>query len=579
MQAEESMTGFMVMTATLLAGESEILCSCIISPLQTLTSNFYFFRVPNSGSFIRPSGKLSFGSSFLQAIKAKYVADDDPTFSTTNRVKGYGRKNLADIEIEVPNMESVIRRFSQLHKLREVGLGGWKREATDFEDMTSKVKSYAEVAFAFDYQSGEQEGDIEKCCPSIRGLDLSRSLLPTWLELSRITIELPYLESLLLHFNRFSDLSTSTMPLPGAFSLLCDLRVDGTLITWNDVLLLSESFPNLESLQMGSNKIKQLSRNHNLSTFHLKKLKILNLEENLLSDWSNIWTSLEACPNLNRLILSSNCLTQLSKCSRKKQENTLHHISLWDNAISAWLDLDALDASIGGLQSLVMGGSRCVFLKDIPMQDVRLIAIARLATLTSFNNAPIQPIERREAELFYVSLVAKEGLSEEEKRVLHPRHAHLIQLHDVSPKDTIKEATTENETLKSKLLTLKVHLSCQSPFSNPPHVVPAPASFSTQYMELSVLTTMPLRLLKNKLARCFSLKKGGRSIKSIWALLSPTMDHTQTTAELLRKEMRPEEEVPPSNERITFEMDNYEKDLREYNFFPGDEIVLVINED
>lgn len=519
---------------------------------------------------------MSFGSSFLQALRVKYTTDAT-ALDLKAEAKQYGRRNLADIQVEAPNMEGVIRRSAQLHKLREVGLGGWRREASS-ESMLGEMESHTDVARAFDLNAGEETGDIEKTCPNIRGLDLSRSLLPSWLEISKITVELPLLESLLLHFNRFVDLSPASMPLTNAFSRLRDLRVDGTLLGWQDVLQLASLFPALESLQLGSNSIDRLHGSGVQSTARLSKLKVLNLEGNLLSDWRDIWSSMEACPSLERLILSSNELKSISTFERKDRHTRVRHISLWNNAITSWSDIDALNSSVGGLESLVLGGDSCLLTRNAQMQDIRLITIARLPHLQSFNNAPVPAVERREAELYYISVVEKQGLSEEKTTHFHPRWSSLCHLHGISKGEQIEKHHEErsNGTLRNKLLSVMVHLSSQPPSSQPPHLFPAPDQYPTHQLELKLLTTTPLRMLKSKLVRSFSLKKGPLSIQSIWALLGPTLDPMQSTAQLLRSEMRPQE-VANTDQRIIYEMDSPDKTLHGYNFSSGDEIVLVVS--
>ena len=568
MQVGESTAALTTVYAISLAGEA---LERFLRRQNKTQTDMNSFRVPNSGSFIRPSAKLSFGSSFLQAIRAKYVADiEEPTIDALGKSESrqYTRRNLADIEVEAPNMAGVIQRASQLHKLREVGLGGWKREA-DPEGDTLEPESYAEVARAFESKIGEQEGDIQKTCKSIRGLDLSRSLLPSWLELSKITCELHLLESLHLHFNRFEELSPTTMPVSNAFGRLRDLRINGTHVSWHDILDLSSSFPILESLQLGSNNIARLDGAQ--SSARLAKLRSLNLEGNKLDSWDDVWSSLKICPSLERLILSFNKIGAITKVKRDDEHPKVQHISLWNNPLSSWSDLDTLDDCFGGLKSLVLGGDDCLLTKDIPTQDIRSIAIARLAHLQSFNNAPIRAIERRDAELFYLSQVAKSGSSSEGGRDKeHPRWTPLSQIHGAPIVESTRTKES-NGTLRSKLLLVKVHLSNEPPFSDPPYMLPP-----TQQAEVSLLTTTPLRLLVGKLARSFSLKKGGRSIQSIWALLSPYMDPNQATAEALRRELRPDEN--PSDEKIVYQMDIFERDLQGYNFSLGDEIVLVVDQ-
>lgn len=481
----------------------------------------------------------------------------------------YSRRNLADIEVEAPNMEGVVKRAAQLHKLREVGLGGWKRES-DPKGHIKEPESYAEVARAFGL--GEREGDILSTCPSIQGLDLSRSLLPSWLEVSRITAELPRLQSLLLHFNRFEQLSPTSMPIPNAFDNLGDLRIDGTRIGWGDILSLAPHLSALDTLQMGSNGITRLDGA--LTTARLGNLKLLNLEGNELNDWEDVWASLKACPRLERLVLSSNDIGRISTIARQDEHCQPRHISIWDNPISSWSDVDALDTCVGGnLKSLVMGGDRCPLTRNVKMEDVRPIAIARLAELLTFNNATIRPVERRDAELFYLSVVVKENAEDVAER--HPRYTALTHLHGAPQRDRL-DKDGASETLRSKLLSVNIYLSSQPPRSTPPYVKAAPASYTKQSAQLNLLTTTPLRLLMGKMARSLLLPRGARSVQSTWALLSATIDPSQITAELLRRELRPGE--TSSDERITYEMDSLERDLAGYNFSIGDEIVLVVGE-
>jgi Leucine-rich repeat (LRR) protein len=67
------------------------------------------------------------------------------------------------------------------------------------------------------------------------------------------------------------------------FSRLKTLALNQTLITWREVEILAPHLPQLEDLQLGSNKISQLG-----SVKGLDALKSINLENNLISDWNEI---------------------------------------------------------------------------------------------------------------------------------------------------------------------------------------------------------------------------------------------------------------------------------------------------
>lgn len=55
------------------------------------------------------------------------------------------------------------------------------------------------------------------------------------------------------------------------------------MTSWQDIELLAPQLPQLEELQLGGNEISQLS-----VITHLKNLKWLNLEDNLISDWNQV---------------------------------------------------------------------------------------------------------------------------------------------------------------------------------------------------------------------------------------------------------------------------------------------------
>lgn len=178
-------------------------------------------RIKGSGSFIRPTNKVSYGSSFLKALRHKYVgAYQQPA---AEEKVAYSRRNLAEIEVEMPNMDAVAKRAEKLGKLREVGLGGWRR----VEGAEETAEGQVEVARAYDDDEEEVEGKkIAETCASefrcyfliyptliflwldIRWLDLSRSLLPSWAELSRITIGLTHLDTLVLQWVRLLPVSS-----------------------------------------------------------------------------------------------------------------------------------------------------------------------------------------------------------------------------------------------------------------------------------------------------------------------------------------------------------------------------------
>lgn len=121
------------------------------------------------------------------------------------------------------------------------------------------------------------------------------------------------------------------------------------------------------------------------------------------------------------------------------------------------------------------------------------------------------------------------------------------------------------------ITALRVHLCRATPTAHTPHLVQLVRS-----ADVDLLTTVPLRALRTKMARSVGLSGGARAISALWALLGPHIDAEQATAQALRDEMRPNDaSAAAAEERIVYEMDEAGKDLRDYNLSRGDEIVIV----
>ncbi|PWN54088.1 RNI-like protein [Violaceomyces palustris] len=682
---------------------------------------YFSVRVPGSASFIRPNQKwISFGCSFLSALKSKYAPDEvkDQTNqpSQGQETKIFSRKNLAEIEIEIPNLDSVARRVSRLNKLREVGLGGFKIE-TEFpfveEDGEAKIplgmESYAEVAFALDERLGQQAGDIRKTCPSIKWLDLSRSLLPNWDEVAKIAGELEKLEVLLLHFNRFEPI-TGLIPSAwgNSFLNLKELRLDGTFMTWDEMLRLSPALPSLELLQLGYNDISTFSApptgspaettSHDLvdvgaTTRPFPRLKILNLSGNKISNWDEVVKGLSTLPELERLILTDNELSTISpppwKSERQSSSPTgseprpapkprfpkLDQVVLLDNPIQSWSDLENLDSwlvsesekgevedgrgsgSIStdpkGLRTLVISGERCKLYRSFEnVRDFNSIAIARLGNLRNLNGMTIKDELRRDSELYYVSKVLEsfldedirgkeemgrnscgqvtskdfpslmqkvesgvqpiEGWGSEERarrrREEHPRLERLLKLHKVNLPDReeesrLKKQRKEKNTLRSKIVRVKVKVSRGRPLKDHPYLTegellrPSPSlavreieagskengasefdasrradeeTEGSRFETLSILPTTSLNLVKSKVCKAFGVKP--KDVGEVWALLGAGR----------RDEPKPpdgeEEGGSREDRKIVFEIQDSSRDLSWYEIGEGDEIVLVLKE-
>lgn len=571
-------------------------------------THYFHVRTPGSASFIRPTAsKLSCGCSFLEALRNKYLPPSQQAQTQTGLKDGegqqqYSRKTIADIEIEAPNLDRIAKRAARLDRLKEVGLGGWQQ--LDYSlDATTRT-SY-NVARAFDREKGFGEGTIRETCPNIRWLDLSRSLLPDWEEVSLIAGELEYLYTLLLQFNR---LQSPPHPIPASWvqrmGHIQDLRLDGTLIQWHEVLRLAPALFGLKHLQLGSNGLASLDSPHGeagvpegKAAAVLPSLTSLSLEDNQLSSWSKLVSALAPLPSLESLVLNHNHLSLIPPASTSSPRlSRLKELHLQDNKLESWSSLEHISQWLGherGLEALHISsiqekdeglsvpsksGEGCL-LDRYEYRDFRAITIARLPHLKVLDRTEVTAKELKDAELFVYTRFRQGDesiihgtsissgshsdvrdaleLSAEEKIALFPRYVELAKRFDGEsegvPQEVVKQ---QKHTLRAKMLSLRVLASEKAPSLQKPHVEAPKADVKVQ-----ILASTPLRLAKIKLANAVGVKAG--QIAQVWALLRQSRGEENDSGEDAKEE------------RIVLEVDDMSRSLDWYEVSAGDQLVLV----
>ena len=94
-------------------------------------------------------------------------------------------------------------------------------------------------------------------------------------------------------YNRFSEPSNrDTDALRPALLALEELRLNGTLIIWPEVVRLVTVVPSLRVLELGYNKTEQLGDTVSSDDLSTAKLEALNLDENRLADWNDLMLSI-----------------------------------------------------------------------------------------------------------------------------------------------------------------------------------------------------------------------------------------------------------------------------------------------
>ncbi|OBZ69257.1 Tubulin-specific chaperone E [Grifola frondosa] len=381
--------------------------------------------IPNSGSFIRPSPAISYGRSFLTALVAKYV--ELPHGISERVILG---SSGGAIEVEAVGLDKIRGNLCHLERLREVSL--------DNEGVSS----------------ADTPGTIERTCPGIRGLDLSKSLIPSWEVVSHIVSELPNLQRLALNQNRLrppEPMDFGTL----AFLNLTELQLNATMTTWPELRGIISRIPKLQLIESGYNHLRELSSEESASQPQEVNtiLKILNLDGNELYSWSGVCASLQPFTALERLIVSSNCIERIDAPVNASTSplSSLRHATLSFNRLKIWRDIDHIPLWCPALESLTLSGNPLV--EDPHLgKNARQFAIAKIPSLLVLDGAAISLKERTDSELFYLSYISKHESSDEAIRNReHLQWKALCEKHG-KPDSPLPAGQHRADTLNSRLI-------------------------------------------------------------------------------------------------------------------------------
>ncbi|KAJ7256464.1 hypothetical protein B0H12DRAFT_1202025 [Mycena haematopus] len=461
---------------------------------------YFTCRAPNAGSFMRPTPSISYGCSFLKALYSKYV--ELPHGSESQETVLLGSSNGA-IEVEAVDLDKIRGKFANLDRLREVSLDN------------ESVSRY-----------DEPPGTIRATCPSVRGLDLSTSLISSWDLIASICAELPALQRLSLKSvlltvvavrvsvypfftsrNRLqSPKDTRAMTL--AFTNLIELRLNGTLTTWAEMQQITAAMPVLRMVEMGYNLIDELSSTDSLQG---STIETINLDSNDLRDWVHICDSLRSYPLLERVVLTSNKIAKIPP-PLVGQALRVKHLSLSFNRLESWGDIDALSAWCPALNTLTLNGNP-LFDDPVLGRNSRQLTVARIPTLVVLDAAPISAKERTDCELFYLSHVALHGpKTEKERNVIYPQWAELCQKHG---RPAEHDPNQNQDKLSRRLIELNAyHCTITSPSSADLQATDRLIQ-EAERITLRVLPSMTLRALRLKICKTMKYSSSGTAL-SLW---------------------------------------------------------------
>ncbi|KAI0093897.1 hypothetical protein BDY19DRAFT_919480 [Irpex rosettiformis] len=474
---------------------------------------YFHCTVKNAGSFIRPNAAISYGVSFLEALVAKY--NDDPNEEAVEKVI-LGSSNGA-IEVEAVRLNKIRANLSRLDTLREVSLDNERVARAD------------------------TPGEIQRTCPNIRGLDLSKNLIPSWDIVALIVAELPQLKQLALNHNRLA-MPQDTRRFSSAFSSIQEIQLNTSLIPWSDLKHLLKHMLSLTVIEYGYNGLSSLLARESDAMAHTNTndaLRVINFDSNELTDWAQLVTALQCYPKLERVILSSNKIKSIDPLGEALAFKKLRHLSLMANALDSWQDVDRLHLWCPALESLTFSGNPVV---EDPVlgRHARQFTIAKIPTLKTLDAGVITAKERTDCELFYISYIIKHGPRDNDERCRqHPQWKALCIKYDQPNAPTSSSTAVKQDNLNSRLIDIKAHRCSRPPSTS----IPSRA----ETMLLRVLPTMLLRTFRLKVAKSFGVHKAEQAAMKLWLAMpdgtSAYLDGTQDTQDLSRLGFEDDSEI------------------------------------
>ncbi|KAA1087365.1 hypothetical protein PGT21_029895 [Puccinia graminis f. sp. tritici] len=424
--------------------------------------------IPNSGTFMKPSKRLGTGRSFLAALKEKYL--DEHLLNA----------NKSNIRTEEDSMRKVALRFSQLDRLRLIGLESSK---------INRAGNELEIR------------ELEGLLPSVETLNLSSNMFSDLAEVATIAGKLPRLKTLVLSSNRFQFIPEM---LSGLFAIEI-LYLDSTLLTWKQSLKVASQIKALVELSLSNCRIGHFGLD-NVPTHEpsFENLSVLSLDENGLGNWQDLMLNLKLFPRLQTLNLRRNKLKIPPMENLVMVLKSVHQLSLVGNLIAEGSEIDNLRDYLPGLSSLFLDGNPLYGAQDV--RKNRLLALARYPTLVHLDGSQVTPAERTEADLFYWSIVKKDPADHEQRKKLHKRYAELLAKFGLPEPESNH---TRTSALKGKMINLTV-------------VCAGCVSLDREH-NIEVLPSMTARGLKIYLAKM--IRRSSHSAKSVSEIMATLEVH------------------------------------------------------
>ncbi|PMD14574.1 RNI-like protein [Hyaloscypha hepaticicola] len=367
---------------------------------------------PTAASFLRTTRLKDEEQTFLEAVHSKY-ADYTPSILTDPTVVQISGKVVEEV-----GFDKIREQQSQLHELKIVLVDGMRINAG---------------------RDPRRHSAISIVCPSILELDLSRNLFEKFQQIDDIIGQLGELRKLRLNGNRLQDLgdnsSLARNVRPGTppTNEITELELDNMLISWDAIKTIVTQFPVLVTLSASSNYFKSLS------CPLPNGIRSLTLEYN---EFTMIWDIilLRQLESLEVLHLKGNKISSIDKEGYQLSSfhafgTKLRYVDLSYNTIASWSFIDDLPQVFPGLEELRLShnpiySSNGSSKQNESIEEGYMLTLARLKNLKSLNFSKITAEDRSNAEMFYLSRIAKAmaEVPESEEHIVTSQHKRFAEL-------------------------------------------------------------------------------------------------------------------------------------------------------
>lgn len=249
-----------------------------------------------------------------------------------------------------------------------------------------------------------------------------------------------------------------------AFKGVKELALGETLLGWEEICHIASKCEKLATLDSGSNHLAALPEvnYHSLTS----TLTTLNLEVNEFTTFADL-KSLTALTNLRNLHLKGNSITAIAPDGEEAPvfPPSIQYLDVSYNNIQSWDFIDQLPKHFPGLTGLRIAhnpfydGTESES-KASSSEESHMFTVARLGSLKTLNFSHITAADRTNAEMFYLSRIAKQLAAvpenaEDSVLQAHPRYAALCEIY--GEPSVIRRQEVNPAFLEARLINVGFH--------------------------------------------------------------------------------------------------------------------------